>query len=61
MSDLTTALRRALDGLAFAAHQAGEQGRALGDCEDVREWIAAALDAPQQEAAPVKDSLRTEP
>lgn len=32
-------VRRALDGLAFAAHQAGEYEKQLGDSADVRDWI----------------------
>lgn len=35
-----TTIRAELDGLAFAAHQAGKQGEPLGECLEVAEWIA---------------------
>jgi hypothetical protein len=38
-------LRDALDGLAFAAFQAGAAGEPLlTDCEDVAEWIAHTME-----------------
>jgi hypothetical protein len=37
-------LRAALDGLAFAAYEAGANGETmLGDCDDVAEWIEEAM------------------
>jgi hypothetical protein len=37
-------LRAALDGLAFAAYEAGANGETmLGDCSEVAEWIEAAM------------------
>lgn len=47
-------LRAALDGLAFAAYEAGANGETmLGDCDDVAEWIEEAMSrAAEAVAAP---------
>ena len=39
-----TKLRDALDGLAFAAHQCGENGGNLGDDNDVQCCIKSAME-----------------
>lgn len=60
MSDLVKRLRAALDGLAFAAYQQGERAeQKLGECEDVREWIAVAVKS-ATEAADEITRLRAE-
>lgn len=52
--DTMSDLRNIADKLAFAAYQAGEQGRSLVDCKEVAEWIAqiesqaAALERAQE-------------
>jgi hypothetical protein len=57
MSTPTDNLRAILDGLAFAAHQAGEQGQLLGNSGAVSHWIQAATDAA---AAAIADAVKAE-
>lgn len=53
LSDLLGHVRKALDGLAFAAYEAGAAGEpALGDCADVADWIGYVM----REATAARDA-----
>lgn len=47
----------ALHGLAFAAYEAGASGATLGDCEDVRDWIARASECVRAEVAAERERI----
>jgi hypothetical protein len=58
-SDWLGPLRAALDGLAFAAFQAGSAGEPLlGDCEDVVEWIAHTMATADEALAAERERWR---
>lgn len=58
LSDQLGHVRSALDGLAFAAHQAGESGLPLGDSAEVREWLESVMCKAAELLAAERESIK---